>query len=242
MKINGFVITHPLIQNPDNLKPHIQIQFPNSKHKYLAFVDTGSTISIITEAILHKIFNSHPKLNEWGEGPIMMLDGSEVDPEGTITLTFELGHKTFNHSFAVMKSHNQILIGMDFLRQCGLMLDCYGVKWEFSDTWSTQKYPLIMQNPVNNHICNLQTLKEFEGDQIKELLKLFPDVVDAPLGRIRGIKHVIKLIEEHPKRQRPYPTSPLKQKEINNQIQQMLDMGVIRKSNSPYSSPVLIIY
>src|SRR5690348_16891365 len=38
-----------------------------------------------------------------------------------------------------------------------------------------------------------------------------------PFGRIKGVKHTIREIEENPKRQRPFPTSPFKHAEMNKQ-------------------------
>jgi hypothetical protein len=53
-------------------------------------------------------------------------------------------------------------------------------------------------------------MHEFQVDEIKDLLKQFPDVIDAPLGRVKAVKHRIELIEENPRRQRPYPMSQVK--------------------------------
>ena len=44
-----------------------------------------------------------------------------------------------------------------------------------------------------------------------------------------------------PVRQRPYRVSPLLKKEIDTQVQDMLDNGIIRESNSCYSSPVVMV-
>ena len=52
------------------------------------------------------------------------------------------------------------------------------------------------------------------------------------------ITHHIKLILE-PIKQRPRRTSPWKQVEINRQVENLLDRGVIKESNSAWSSPVV---
>jgi hypothetical protein len=83
-------------------------------------------------------------------------------------------------------------------------------------------------------------LQEFQVDEIKDLLKQFPDVIDAPLGRVKSVKHRIEIMEENPRRQRPHPMSQVKLEEVNRQVDYMLQRGIIRKSKSPYASPILL--
>lgn len=40
---------------------------------------------------------------------------------------------------------------------------------------------------------------------------------------------------------RPYRTSVIKEKEISDKIHSFLDAGLIQESNSPYSSPVILV-
>jgi hypothetical protein len=114
------------------------------------------------------------------------------------------------------------------------------LQWGFSDSWPKEKYELqtIIANKQTTR--SLMLLQDFEHDEIRELLAKFPDVIDAPnLGRIKGIRHKIELLQERPKRQRPYPTSAAKHDEINKQGDYMLKQNIIRKSKSEYASPVL---
>jgi hypothetical protein len=75
--------------------------------------------------------------------------------------------------------------------------------WGFSTTYPTESYRLKVSQTEDPSSHSLQLLQEFENDEIKDLLKQFPDVMDAPLGRVKSVKHRIQLIEERPKRQRP---------------------------------------
>jgi hypothetical protein len=87
---------------------------------------------------------------------------------------------------------------------------------------------------------NLQLLQHYKQDEIKDLLKQFPDVIDALLGRVKSVKHRIQLIEERPKKQRPYAMSQVKHEEIRRQVDYMIENGIIRKSKSSYASSVLL--
>jgi hypothetical protein len=135
VKIRGFVVTHPLIQDPTRLVPQIPIQTLN--HNYNALVDTGSTISVVVSDILPKGTVIRP----WPEslGPILMLDGSVSVPTGLIDLDFQVARRKYTHSFVVLDSFRYgFLLGMDFLHTCGLIIDMSQLEWGFSKTWANE--------------------------------------------------------------------------------------------------------
>ena len=63
---------------------------------------------------------------------------------------------------------------------------------------------------------------------------------DVP-GRTSKIEHKINLVDEKPVYLKPYPLPYALRQELKDEIREMLDMGVIRKSSSPYASPVVIV-
>jgi hypothetical protein len=78
---------------------------------------------------------------------------------------------------------------------------------------------------------------------VSNLLQEYADVfpTDLPLGLppLRGIEHQIDLIPEAQLPNRaPYHTNPDETKEIQCQVQALLDKGYIRESLSPCSVPV----
>ena len=81
---------------------------------------------------------------------------------------------------------------------------------------------------------------------VANLLQEYADVFlkDLPPGLppLRGIEHQIDLIPgaQLPNRA-PYRTNPDETKEIQRQVQALLDKGYIRESLSPCSVPVLLV-
>ena len=71
-----------------------------------------------------------------------------------------------------------------------------------------------------------------------------PGVLQVPPGLppIRGIEHQIDLIPgaSLPNRT-PYKTNPEETKEIQRQVQELLDKGYVRESLSPCAVPVLLV-
>jgi len=58
----------------------------------------------------------------------------------------------------------------------------------------------------------------------------------------RHISHTIPLVPRaQPFRLRPYRYNPAQKDEIEKQVQELLQNGLIRESNSPFASPVLLV-
>jgi adenine C2-methylase RlmN of 23S rRNA A2503 and tRNA A37 len=72
-------------------------------------------------------------------------------------------------------------------------------------------------------------------------LKDYTDVFKEPttLPPLRDIDHHINLKEVN--EMRPYKYVQFQKTEIEKQVNEMLKMGVIRSSTSPFSSPVLLV-
>ncbi|KAK1617123.1 hypothetical protein QYE76_022640 [Lolium multiflorum] len=78
--------------------------------------------------------------------------------------------------------------------------------------------------------------------EMKEFSDVFPEEVPAGLPPLRGIEHQIDLIPgaSLPNRA-PYRTNPEEMKEIQKQVQALLDKGYIRISLSPCVVPVILV-
>lgn len=80
--------------------------------------------------------------------------------------------------------------------------------------------------------------------EINHILQSYSDIFDEPksLPPKRAFDHHIPLEpNSKPVNVRPYRFPHFQKKEIENQVQQMLDSGTIKPSTSAYSSPVLLV-
>jgi hypothetical protein len=77
---------------------------------------------------------------------------------------------------------------------------------------------------------------------LQEFMGVFPQDVPPRLSPICGIEHQIDLIPGAllPNRA-PYNTNPEETKEIQRQIQSLLDKGYIRESLSPCVVPIILV-
>ena len=81
--------------------------------------------------------------------------------------------------------------------------------------------------------------------QLQDLLWEYRDLFQKPgqdLGHTDILNHDIKLVPDSKVfRSQPYRSNPKIREEISKQVQDMLHKGIISPSNSPYSSPVVMV-
>lgn len=64
---------------------------------------------------------------------------------------------------------------------------------------------------------------------------------DLDFGHATKTQHHIKLKDETPIKQRPCPIHPRDYEAVKKHLQTLLDTGVIRESESPFSSPIVVV-
>ena len=64
---------------------------------------------------------------------------------------------------------------------------------------------------------------------------------DQDLGRTNLVKHHIDTGNARPIKQQPCCNSPLKHAEIERQVEELLHCGIVKESNSPWSSPIVLV-
>nr|KYP36068.1 Transposon Ty3-G Gag-Pol polyprotein [Cajanus cajan] len=115
------------------------------------------------------------------------------------------------------------------------------------------KQTLLIQQPYFIILCKgtLSCTATSSGHEtlpkgVKILLKEFDDLFppEGPMGLppLRGIEHQIDLVHEASLPNRPaYRTNPQETKEIESQVQELLEKGWVRKSLSPCAVPMLLV-
>ena len=85
------------------------------------------------------------------------------------------------------------------------------------------------------------TLTSEQRKEVETLMKQYPDVMSSLPGRTDQIQHDIKLLTSEPIRTKGYSIPYKTRSVIETEIQDMLDLGVIEPSISPYSSPIVLV-
>ena len=87
-------------------------------------------------------------------------------------------------------------------------------------------------------------LSQEQKKRLDELLAEYRDVLadkTDPLGTTDRVVHSIDTGDEKPIRQKPYRLSPSQKEALDKELDYLLEKGVVRASNSPWSSPVVMV-
>lgn len=116
--------------------------------------------------------------------------------------------------------------------------------------WSkgAQCYAIRVQpsTPPNAKESKHQEIKEsgMNHPDIDQIITEYSFIFDEPQGLPpeRNFDHRIPLKDEsQPVNVRPYRYAHFQKEEIERQVQEMLHKGLIRPSNNPFSSPILLV-
>ena len=84
-------------------------------------------------------------------------------------------------------------------------------------------------------------LPEDQRRVLKDQVLRYPDVFTDMTGETDVIQHQIRLTDDTPIRCKPYPLPYAMQEELRNEVDTMLEMGVVRLLTSPYVSPIVMV-
>jgi len=100
-------------------------------------------------------------------------------------------------------------------------------------------YPLevLHSPPMVNHLTSVTSEEQIHLDK---LLSEYPDVLGGKLGQTDLVEHEIILKDPTPFKRRPYKQPPPKAKALKKMLGELEEAGIIRKSNSQYSSPIIL--
>ncbi|CAE1306093.1 unnamed protein product [Acanthosepion pharaonis] len=196
---------------------------------YLCLVDTGAQISVIP---------AKPNmLTRKTDYTLQAANGSSIQTYGETSLTLNLGfRRSFPWVFTIAQVRTPIL-GADFLAHFNLSVNMSSLSLEDKTTKITRKGI----TSIYTSTCISATLPEANGMQ--DLLQKYSQIT-TPFQYTETVRHNA---EHHidttgpPTHSSPRRLRPDKYKLAKAEFQHMLDLGIIRPSSSPYSSPLHMV-
>jgi hypothetical protein len=218
----------------------VQLRVVIGTHTFIALLDTGSTHSFIDSSALDALGlqpETRPGLR------VMVANGDKLTSAGlcrSIPLSIDGCHFCVD-CFALPLGGFDLVLGVDWLRTLGAIL------WDFNShsvtivlsgsevTWTGLAVPAL---PVVRMITSVDS--SLMGDMLDEFTDLFATSTGLPPARSRD--HRIRLLPDTaPVAVRPYRYAQLQKDELERQCTEMLAQGIIRHSDSAFSSPVLLV-
>ena len=161
-----------------------------------------------------------------------LADGKGCSVLGTLLLPITVETKTKLIEVLVIPTVSQsIILGIDFWRIMGVVPDFRRGQW-----------PFVAPSLATITADHVQSLSELSSDQQFRLYSLLDEAFlrqPTGLGCTDLVQHEIRTSAE-PINQRYYPLSPTLQKQVDIELDDMIKMGVIERSKSPWASPIVL--
>ena len=201
-------------------------------------IDTGASLSIIPPSIINNKMYVKPTAVS-----LSSANGQPIKCIGEATILFSIPQLRREYSWTfVVAETTYPLIGIDFLTNFNLLVDCQKRKLVDQTTSQSSNIQLITATGMNIAVNNLNNLPE----PAQELLKQFPAVISprtTPTTNIEKSKvfHHIETNGSNPVYCKRRQLAGAKLEAARAEFKSLQDSGIIRPSKSPWSSPLHLV-
>ena len=222
-----FIISHA----HGDERPYVETSI--SGYKMLGLLDSGASRTIVGQPGFKILQSLGLKLIRQST-TCTVANGQSCSSLGYFQAPITLLDKTRIIDILVLPElSHQLILGIDFWRAMEIIPDLKQNVWHFSENLKTPEIGCIKDSDSlsMNERTNLDTLVR---DKLTQM--------GSGLGCCKAAEHIIELEPgTRPIKQRYYPVSPYKQQIMDQEIEEMLKLGVIEPSKSPWSSPVCLV-
>lgn len=222
-------------------------------------IDTGAMITILSTRTFEKLYPCHTYKLQRANVELKQADGAPIQVWGTVTLDVTIGRTTCAVKFIVAEIHQDGILGMDVLLDAGSTISCDNMGITFhgehipctgcngqvfeptsADIATVSGAPVHLEDLAQRSSTDVT---EEDRLKIRNLLDKYQDVFskgDHDIGRTDRVQHSIHTTCPAPIRQHPRRHPMGQREEIETQVKDMLERGIIKPSCSPWSSPVVL--
>lgn len=227
--LKAAILDYILSHATDDERPYLKVDVLGTK--ILGLLDSGATNTILGGRGWNLLKGLNLLLDK--SGVVEVANGHSCQSIGILEIPFQLENRVNIIKTLVIPEMNHVLIlGADFWRTMGIVPDLRHGSWKFSTV-----------NSVNVDSIALKSENDLTPEQRQQLNQLVEHCfreMGEKLGCTTLVEHEIKT-DAKPIKQRYYPVSPVMQGHINRELDKLLEEGIIEKSTSPWSSPILLV-
>ena len=213
----------------DDRRPYLKVTILG--HPILGLLDSGSSLTIVGLSGFEILQRLGFCLNRSNVAHCVVANGQSCSSIGVVRAPLCLQGKVKIMDLVVVPDISALLIlGLDFWVTMEIVPDLK------SDAWHFGVESRIDVAGISDHLTPQQR------SQLTNLLTDKFRKMGQGLGYTTVAEHEI-IVEPgtQPIKRRYYPVSPHKQKLLDQELERMLQLDVIEPSNSPWSSPVLLV-
>ncbi|XP_062865163.1 uncharacterized protein K02A2.6-like [Trichomycterus rosablanca] len=181
-------------------------------------LDTGSALSIISEADYKRLFSKLPL--EKTSVMLKTYTGEEVSPKGKLKVDVTHGNKTHQLELYVLKSGGPALLGREWLRK--IQIDWHEIK------------ALSISPSLKSPNCSSE-------QRLTQILKDNAMTFEKGIGKLKHIKAKIELDDNAtPRFHKARPTPYALRKKIDTELQSLEASGILSKVDwSDWATPIV---
>jgi len=222
-------LTSKLIEEEQQLSAAVMI----GGNSYKTTIDTGARASFVCEEMADNIAALGRTTKTRRQ--VRLADGrcSLIDAQLEVEVKF--GNKQVTMSLLILPGVvDPLVLGWNFLKQVGTEIRCAGYEIIIParnrhNGWLEEKLSVAVVQQVN------------ELDDTTAFLEAELADLSTMTGTSNMAEHQIKMKDDKPIKQKYYPKNPKNQGESNAKVDELLQMGLIEHSKSPYSSPIVMV-
>lgn len=198
------------------------------------FVDFGSDCSIISEELVNKLGLKTHDLQTYIV--LSVFGGTEIEIRSKVNCLVEIDGVKLNIELLITKSclkTADVLIGQNFTEDPQIKYERVGDSLNFSY--------LNKINLINKLYINIGESSQDFAKAIQSLIESFSECFENNIKTIPNVEMEIKLKVLDPIVCRPYRLAETEKQSLREMIDELLKSGTIRRSESSYSSPVVLV-
>ncbi|XP_071501873.1 uncharacterized protein [Diadema antillarum] len=202
----------------------------------------------VGDEVLLLLPTDHNKLLMHWKGPFKVVGKiGKLDYRidlGTRTTTFHANllkqyHRRHDEDAAGLVSHD--VAGVSVIEEDERDEDVDDLGPEPTSNEHLIQTPTLKQTQTVADVKLGSTLSDEQSRQLRRLIGNFPDVLTDLPGVTNLGCHDIELTDLRPIKSRPYPLPHALRRVVDDEVKEMLDLGVIEASSSPYASPIVLV-
>lgn len=207
--------------NDQDNRPFVEISIKGENIRGL--LDSGASISCLGHDALETLHRCNIKWKEV-KSAVKTASGQSQEIKGYADVDIQFKSQTHRVRLYIVPTLTQTLyLGIDF--------------WVAFNI-----FPKIDEiTPVKPIDLNKHILNKDQDTRLNKVIADFPSCVKEGLGKTDVITHNIDVGNSRPTKQRYYSVSPAVQKKMFDEVDRMIELGVIEESQSPWNSPVTMV-
>lgn len=211
-----------IINTADDNRPHVDVNIFGETLSGL--LDSGANTTILGSGAMKLINRLNLRATPLN-AIVKTADGTQHVLSSAVEVPFEFNNKCRIILTLILPTLTKpLILGMDFWT-------AFNIKPIVCNSLDT-----INELPTNRHTLNPTQMKRLENS-----IAMFPTTRNGKLGCTTLIMHQIDTGDAQPVKQRHYPVSPYIQRDIDIEIERMLNLGVIEKASGSWSSPMVAV-